>query len=55
MATRIENFDVYVLADFFSNEIWDIVTLWDYFAKDTIGKQLIRLADSISGKYCRGV
>ena len=41
-----------------SNEIWDIVNVLDYFVKDTIGKQLVRSADSISanisedyGKY----
>jgi len=29
----------------FSNEVWDTVIKWDYFAKDTVGKQLVRSAD----------
>jgi four helix bundle protein len=27
--------------------IWDEVTRWDYFAKDTVGKQIVKAADSI--------
>jgi hypothetical protein len=25
-----------------SNEIWEVVIKWDYFAKDTVGKQFVR-------------
>ena len=32
----------------FSNTIWDEVNLWRIFEKDTIGKQLVRSADSIA-------
>ena len=39
----------------FSNEVWDIVIKWDYFAKDTVGKQLVRSADSISANIAEGV
>ena len=28
--------------------VWEEVILWNYFNKDTIGKQLVRAADSIS-------
>ncbi|MBT7376573.1 MAG: four helix bundle protein [Candidatus Marinimicrobia bacterium] len=37
-----------------SNEIWDIVNVLDYFVKDTIGKQLVRSADSISANISEG-
>jgi len=54
MPVRLEDLDVYNLADSFSNEIWDIVINWDYFAKDTVGKQLARSADSISANIAEG-
>ncbi len=34
---RIEDLEVYMLAEDLSNEIWDITTKWDFFAKDTVG------------------
>jgi hypothetical protein len=36
---------VYPLAEKISNEIWFIVKKWDDFAKDTMGKQIVRSAD----------
>jgi len=33
---------VYQLAEKISNEIWFIVKKWDDFAKDTLGKQIVR-------------
>jgi four helix bundle protein len=30
------------------DRIWDIVVNWDYIAKDTIGKQLVKAADSVA-------
>ena len=32
----------------FSNEIWRIAVKCEYFARDTVGKQFVRAADSIS-------
>ena len=37
-----------------SNEIWDIVIKWDYFAKDTVGKQFVRSSDSVSANIAEG-
>ena len=34
--------------DRISGEIWEEVIHWKYFEKETIGKQLVRAADSIS-------
>ncbi|MFC2129394.1 four helix bundle protein [Bacteroidota bacterium] len=31
-----------------SDIIWNEVRQWDYFTRDTIGKQLVRAADSVS-------
>ncbi len=37
-----------------SNYTWDIVIKWDYFSKDTVGKQFIRAVDSISANIAEG-
>lgn len=51
---RLEDLEVYQLAESFSNEIWDTIITWDYFAKDTVGKQMARSADSISANIAEG-
>ncbi len=51
---RLEDLEVYQLAESFSDAIWDIVLTWDYFAKDTVGKQMARSADSISANIAEG-
>lgn len=45
---------VYNLANEIGDEIWGIVELWDPFKKGTLGKQLVRSADSISAKIAEG-
>jgi four helix bundle protein len=50
----IEGLDVYTLSNSLSDDIWTLVNKWDYFAKDTIGKQLVRAADSISANIAEG-
>ena len=50
----LEDLEVYRLSDEFSNNIWEIVISWDYFAKDTVGKQIVRSADSISTNIAEG-
>ena len=51
---NLEDLEVYQLAESFSDEIWFIVNEWDYFAKDTVGKQVVRSADSISANIAEG-
>jgi four helix bundle protein len=50
----LEKLDVYNLAETFSDKIWNIVEPWNYYMKDTIGKQLVRAADSISANIAEG-
>jgi four helix bundle protein len=50
----LEKLEVYQIAEIFSDEIWLIVEKWDHFTKDTIGKQLVRAADSISANIAEG-
>lgn len=45
---------MYQLAEKLSDLIWEFVLAWDYFAKDTLGKQVIRAADSISANIAEG-
>ena len=51
---NIEKIDAYNRSFDLSNSIWDIVMKWDYFEKDTVGKQLVRSADSISANIAEG-
>lgn len=54
MDYTLEKLEVYALAEAFSDEIWNIVTGWDFFKKDTIGKQMTRSADSVSANIAEG-
>jgi four helix bundle protein len=54
MDYKLDTLSVYTLAEAFSNEIWFIVDKWNYFRKDTVGKQLVRSADSISANIAEG-
>ena len=54
MEYTLEKLDVYNIAESFSDEIWNVVIQWDHFKKDTIGKQLVRAADSISANIAEG-
>ena len=49
-----KDLDVYKIAHQIGSDVWDLVHGWDYFNKDTLGKQLIRSADSISLNLCEG-
>jgi four helix bundle protein len=51
---NLEDLELYQLAETFSNEIWFLVSEWDYFAKDTLGKQVVRSADSIGANIAEG-
>ena len=51
---NFENLRVYQLSELLADEIWSIVTSWNYFEKDTVGKQLVRAADSIGANISEG-
>jgi four helix bundle protein len=52
--TGFENLRVYKLAEELADLIWEIVSKWDYFAKDTVGKQIVKSADSIGANIGEG-
>jgi four helix bundle protein len=51
---KLEELQVYSLAMDLAERIWKIVSGWNYFSKDTIGKQLVRAADSIASNLSEG-
>ncbi|MGO8752661.1 MAG: four helix bundle protein [Thermoguttaceae bacterium] len=52
--TSFENLRVYQLAEKLADGVWDIVAGWESFARDTVGKQLVRAADSIGANIAEG-
>lgn len=46
--------EVYQLAERLSDTIWKLVKRWDTFARDTVGKQLVRAADSVGANIAEG-
>ena len=49
-----EDLRVFKLAENLADEVWDIVGTWRYFEKDTVGKQMVRAADSIGANIAEG-
>ena len=57
MKKKIESFedlDVYKLAEDLGDRIWDIVIGWPAFARNTLGYQLVKAADSIGANIAEG-
>ena len=52
--TSFEDLRVYQLSEQLSDEVWQITVTWDYFSKDTVGKQLVRSVDSIGANIAEG-
>ena len=50
----LEELDVYNLSMSFGEKIYRIVSQWDYFHKNSLGKQLISSADSIAANIAEG-
>jgi len=45
---KLEELQVYQLAMDIGEKVWGLGIKWDYFAKDTLGKQFVRAADSVA-------
>ncbi len=54
MKTKFENLRVYQMSETLADEIWEIVVGWNNLAKDTLGKQIIRSADSVGANIAEG-
>ena len=53
--SNFEKLEVYQLSERLADAIWNIVMDWPAFAKDTVGKQIVRSADSIGANISEGV
>ncbi len=51
---KLEDLEIYNLSMTLSDKVWFFVIKWDYFAKDTIGKQWARASDSVSANISEG-
>ena len=51
---RLIDLEVYKVAMEIGDKVWEIVDRWDFFNKDTLGKQFIKAADSIALNIAEG-
>jgi four helix bundle protein len=52
--TNFENLRVYQLSEEIADLTWEIVVKWKRLGQDTVGKQLIKSADSIGANIAEG-
>jgi len=52
--TNFERLRVYQLSEKLADQIWEVVLGWNNFARDTVGKQVVRSADSIGANVSEG-
>lgn len=52
--TQFENLEVYKLSETLADMIWNVVDGWAEFPKNTVGRQLVRAADSIGANIAEG-
>ena len=50
----LEKLEIYQIANKIGDDVWKIVSDWNYFEKDSIGKQFTRSSDSISANIAEG-
>ncbi len=51
---KLEELNVYNLAMDIGERVWAVVSKWNYFEKDTVGKQWVRAADSMAANLSEG-
>lgn len=52
--TNFEKLRVYLLAEKLADRVWKIVLKWDYFAKATVGQQLVDAVDGVGANIAEG-
>jgi four helix bundle protein len=50
----LEDLDVYRLAESLGDRVWNIVGKWNNFAKNSVGYQLVKSADSVGANIAEG-
>ena len=51
---NFEKLQVYRLAEKLADEIWKVVGPWDRFSRETVGRQMVRAADSVGANIAEG-
>ncbi len=51
---ELEELKIYQMAMKLGELVWEEVVGWDFFEKDTIGKQLVRAVDSVAANLSEG-
>ncbi len=51
---KLEDFEIYQIAMEIGEEVWNIVSVWNNLAQNTVGTQIIRSADSIAANIAEG-
>jgi four helix bundle protein len=54
MAEKLGELEIYKISMVVADKVWNIIIQWDYFSKDTIGKQWCRAIDSVSANISEG-
>ena len=52
--TNFETLRVYQLSEQLADLVWEIVLEWNAFSRDTVGKQLVKAADSVGANISEG-
>ena len=52
--TNFETLHVYRLSEDLADKIWNIVLKWNWFAKNTVGMQIVKAADSVGANIAEG-
>ena len=51
---KLDELNVYQISMELGQRIWTVVSDWNYFEKDTIGKQMLRAMDSVAANLSEG-
>jgi four helix bundle protein len=54
MSKSVNDLEIYREAMRLAEVVWEVAIRWDFFAKDTVGKQLVRAVDSIGANLAEG-
>lgn len=55
MISNLEDFRAHTLAMEIGEDVWKVVIKWEYFQKDTVGKQFVKAVDSIAANLAEGL
>lgn len=52
--TNFVHLHIYKLSEKLADEIWKVVARWNFFAKSTVGIQIVKAADSVGANIAEG-